>query len=376
MSFIITFYSNSSDDREMTKNLSQLGTITLNASFENIEVEAPTINIVTDNYILDNQLTSYIDFAGDVSAGKINYMSFPLNGKVRYYYITHYIISQEKLITLELKEDVLMSWATTIENCEGIVRRNANLYNLYIPDGRIHTYANPLVRRKKFTNGTGSFDVNNPSNFIIATGKDCQSSVSYESFTITVSRRGDVTAKNGGGCVFIPNVVESSTNLHNESLTSFLAQSIDQKTTYQYRDAFIICPMSAIYGPYFELTGRVYDDKQFCVAKIANLVLDEDAYAHGVIEYIPRLVEFKTFNYGTTLTFYDTYDNDNTHQLPYGQCYTFTIGGTINWAQQTSGATLQVNGNWVPFCDAINMAKPTPLNMRSSNTIEFNTYWI
>ena len=69
----------------------------------------------------------------------------------RYYFITDITSVREGVWRITLRCDVLMSYADSILNMSGIVLRQEEAYNLYIPDS-MPEYADSYVITKKFPN--------------------------------------------------------------------------------------------------------------------------------------------------------------------------------------------------------------------------------
>lgn len=109
----ITFYVNQSDNRVITKSLSQLGTATLTLK-DDTNIMTPEVKVATTQNVLDANYC-YID------------------GFNRYYYIVDKTYSQQHMF-LTLRCDVLMSHAAEIKACTCTARRSTSKYNSYIND--------------------------------------------------------------------------------------------------------------------------------------------------------------------------------------------------------------------------------------------------
>ncbi len=76
----------------------------------------------------------------------------------RYYYVKNVISENNKLITIYLHVDVLMSFGSAIRQCDAIISRQENNYNLLLDDGSFKAYQNTKHKIIKFpTSGFSSF---------------------------------------------------------------------------------------------------------------------------------------------------------------------------------------------------------------------------
>ena len=71
----------------------------------------------------------------------------------RYYFIDDIISIHNSLYEIHAHCDVLCSAGENLNNCEGIVRRQENTWNLYLDDGVFKAYSNPNVVQKAFPSG-------------------------------------------------------------------------------------------------------------------------------------------------------------------------------------------------------------------------------
>lgn len=114
-SYTMELYINSSDNNVMSKSLSSVATISNIAWKENTSIINPVV-IVDSNTDLTGCNYAYISAFG------------------RYYYINNIEVMPGNLCALYLHCDVLMSFASSIASCSGVVRRQESLYNMYIND--------------------------------------------------------------------------------------------------------------------------------------------------------------------------------------------------------------------------------------------------
>lgn len=129
----LTMYTNTSDNRYLNKTISQIGANPIPCTFkDNTSMENPAVIISPDAY--------------DASC---NYVY--LTDTSRYYYVTDIEFSQQRII-LHLKVDVLMSFASSIADCEAIAYRSANQYNNYLDDNEMTRLQYSDIYLKKFPN--------------------------------------------------------------------------------------------------------------------------------------------------------------------------------------------------------------------------------
>lgn len=69
----------------------------------------------------------------------------------RYYFVRSIEIAPNGLYTLELAEDVLMSWRDDIKNCEVMLARSADFRNYYLADERLPITQRTLTWNKTFS---------------------------------------------------------------------------------------------------------------------------------------------------------------------------------------------------------------------------------
>ncbi len=133
MSFDINLYTNNSRDNERNKNLTLIQTI--NGTLKDK-------SSIIDPVIL-------VQYVGTLSA--CNYMFIQEFG--RYYFVNDIVVVRDQLHEIHAHVDVLSSAGTALNSCAGIVRRQENMWNLYLDDGVFKSYSNPLVVQKSFPSG-------------------------------------------------------------------------------------------------------------------------------------------------------------------------------------------------------------------------------
>ena len=139
----ITLYSNSSDNNVVTKNISQIASLTGSLRNES-GIMSPSI-LIQGTYPSANYC--YISDWG------------------RYYFIEEIISVRNNISEIRCRIDTLMTYAQQIRGLTAIIKKQENDYNLYINDGSFMTYANDKVFTKGFP---GSFS--NDSYVLLVSG--------------------------------------------------------------------------------------------------------------------------------------------------------------------------------------------------------------
>lgn len=124
---------NTSDPREKIKKNVTAGTTFSCVLKENTSIFNPVI-------ILESDAAVY----------NFNYMQIPSFG--RFYFITDIRSIGHKRWEISGHVDVLNTYASGILSNEAVIKRQQNLYNLYLNDPDFQTYNNDLIQTKKFTN--------------------------------------------------------------------------------------------------------------------------------------------------------------------------------------------------------------------------------
>lgn len=133
----IQLLTNNSPKEFVTKNTTDLGTIT-GSLREGCSLLRPRFEI-----------------AQAAVPSSLNYVYIPDFG--RYYYARVNSI-RTGLWELECEADPLMSWATQLRACKGIVHRSEDSYNVMLDDGSFRAYADPEIRRVNFPNGFSTWE--------------------------------------------------------------------------------------------------------------------------------------------------------------------------------------------------------------------------
>lgn len=132
----LTLYENKSDERIVDK------TITQTATYE---------GYLRDESSITNPVVLIEGIFNIYNNGNTNYMYLP--DYRRYYYITDIIQKRANLVEIHGRVDVLMSFKNEIRGCTGIVKKQANKWNLYLDDGSLKVYQNKVIITKIFPSG-------------------------------------------------------------------------------------------------------------------------------------------------------------------------------------------------------------------------------
>ena len=143
----ITIQRNESDDRAFNKSISTIANMT--------------------GYLRDD--SSVIDpvilVEGGISTlAGANYMTISEFG--RSYFITNIESVRNNLVRVTGHVDVLTTYKDAILANTGIIRRQENLWNLYLDDGSFKVYNNPIVLTRAFPSGFSTMS------FILAVAGD------------------------------------------------------------------------------------------------------------------------------------------------------------------------------------------------------------
>lgn len=85
----------------------------------------------------------------------------------RYYYITDVVSINNKLWSISMSVDVLMTFKNYLLERSAIIARQENLYNLYLDDDKFLVNAQRMYVTKAFPNRVESGNVENSASFIM-----------------------------------------------------------------------------------------------------------------------------------------------------------------------------------------------------------------
>lgn len=131
MAFNIVMMRNNSEKNRMTKNTTNLATL--------------SGVLRSGSSIIDPVITC----SGDVSSyATCNYMWISDFG--RYYFINDIVAVSNNLFEIRAHVDVLSSFAAEIKTNKAIITRQEKRWNLLLNDGSFRTYQNPMVSTHPF----------------------------------------------------------------------------------------------------------------------------------------------------------------------------------------------------------------------------------
>lgn len=134
MPFSITLQTNNSEQNRMTKEVSNIMTV--------------SGELKTETSIIDPVIMIECDLAAVIGC---NYMSIPTFG--RSYFVNNIRSIRTGLVEFSCHVDVLSSFAEQIKKNTAIVRKQEKNWNLYLNDGSFKVYQNPIVLTKAFPSG-------------------------------------------------------------------------------------------------------------------------------------------------------------------------------------------------------------------------------
>ena len=128
---VVTFYKNMSDKRFVTKQLSEI------SATEIIFLED---NNIVSPYIIVNMIENYND---------INYCYVGTLG--RYYYVSGFTVLVGNQLRIDLKCDVLMSFADDIKTSAALVVRSNSVGNIMMKDPNQPTRSDEILTNLAFS---------------------------------------------------------------------------------------------------------------------------------------------------------------------------------------------------------------------------------
>ena len=139
MSFSVTLQVNNSPKNQMTKNITDVLTLSGTLKSE---------TSVTDPVII---------FSGSLATiATCNYLTITSFG--RQYFITDIKSVRNNLVEVSAHCDVLSSFKNEILENTAIVYRQENDWNLYLDDGSFQVYNNPMVLTRPFPSGFSTLE--------------------------------------------------------------------------------------------------------------------------------------------------------------------------------------------------------------------------
>lgn len=134
MPFNVTLQRNNSERNKLTKDISEILTV--------------SGELKTETSIIDPVIIIECDLSAVTGC---NYISIPAFG--RSYFVNNIRSIRTGLVEFSCHVDVLSTFASQIRDNTGIVRKQENNWNLYLNDGSFKIYQNPNVLTKAFPSG-------------------------------------------------------------------------------------------------------------------------------------------------------------------------------------------------------------------------------
>ena len=128
----VSLFINRSEKNVLTKSLAQVGTYNCKIK-DDCTITNPTITISS---------------IPESSLSRFNYMYIDTFN--RYYYIDSPTLLNNGLVEITGKTDVLMSFKNEIEQCSGVLERQENIFNAYLPDDEFFNDNRKKIAYKKF----------------------------------------------------------------------------------------------------------------------------------------------------------------------------------------------------------------------------------
>ena len=134
MAFKIILQRNNSDKIILDKSITNITTLT-----GTLRNETSIINPII---IINGNITSYVN---------CNYMEIPTFS--RKYFVDDIKSINNGIFEVHAHVDVLTTYKDQIRSNDAIIRRQENLWNLYLNDGVFKVYQNPMVLTREFPTG-------------------------------------------------------------------------------------------------------------------------------------------------------------------------------------------------------------------------------
>ena len=134
MSFTITIQTSSSEKNRVDKTLTDIAALTGTLRNDTSIID-PTFQIVGD-------MSAYLN---------ANYCTVPAFG--RSYFINNIRSVRAGLFEIICHVDVLSSFKTQLRANSAIIHKSERNWNLYLNDGSLKTYQDPIIYTKKFSSG-------------------------------------------------------------------------------------------------------------------------------------------------------------------------------------------------------------------------------
>lgn len=140
MAFQVIMEQNNSEPEKMDKEIENIAT--LNGTLRE------STSIINPNILVE---------CGINIAARCNYITIPTFN--RSYFVRNFTSFRDGLFIFDCHCDVLSSFKDGIRSNNAIIRRQENLWNLYLNDGSFKVYQNPSVLTKSFPNGFSAHEI-------------------------------------------------------------------------------------------------------------------------------------------------------------------------------------------------------------------------
>ena len=134
MSFNIVIQTSASENNKLDKTLTDIATLT--GTLRN------DTSIIDPVFRVEGDMTSYIT---------ANYCTVETFG--RSYFINNIRSLRAGLFEIDCHVDVLSSFKTQIRTNRAIIHKSERNWNLYLNDGSLKTYQDPIIYTKEFSSG-------------------------------------------------------------------------------------------------------------------------------------------------------------------------------------------------------------------------------
>ena len=134
MAFNIVLYTNNSEPIKVDKDLTTISTV--NGTLRDGS------SLTAPNVLIEGSLGTY---------SNCNYCY--IAEFHRFYFVGPISVVTNNLLLLPCRVDALSSWKQQIRTNSAIIKRQAFDNNLYLNDGSLKCYQNPIVQTKTFPNG-------------------------------------------------------------------------------------------------------------------------------------------------------------------------------------------------------------------------------
>ena len=134
MAFTITIQTSSSEKNRVDKTLTDIAALT--GTLRN------DTSIIDPVFRIEGDLSQYLT---------ANYCTVPAFG--RSYFINNIQSLRAGLFELDCHVDVLSSFKTQLRTNSAIIHKSERNWNLYLNDGSLKTYQDPIIYTKNFSSG-------------------------------------------------------------------------------------------------------------------------------------------------------------------------------------------------------------------------------